>query len=288
MLGDDKYKNEVCGRNNLEAQCNELNDAQHQLGMLRHTVDEKMREHMALNDELKRAKALLGEKCLDAHKTRENSHVKGHEVEELRKRLCFINKEIEALKADRAQQCRDISSLTDHQNRLHVDQQNQEERLKQLNHEIHCEANHCNELSRNIAHKDNDLHCVKKRLNDCQCELSRCRDCNSKLNHDVNCLKGCNDKGAHENVDLGKELDCMSQKNAETQCSINAADGKLKELCGALHCTSHDNECARRLNNSLCHENKDKHCERDALTSHVSVLTNQNGQLSNELTAFVH
>ena len=56
----------------------------------------------------------------------------------------------------------------------------------------------------------------------------------------------------------------------------------------ALHCTSHDNECARRLNTSLCHENGDKCTERDALQSHVAVLTSQNGQLSNELTAFVH
>jgi len=51
---------------------------------------------------MKRAKALLGEKCLDSHKTREDSHVKGHEVEELRKRLSLLNKEIEAVKAERA------------------------------------------------------------------------------------------------------------------------------------------------------------------------------------------
>jgi len=36
----------------------------HQLGELRHAVEEKVRHSVALCDEIKRAKGCLGEKCL--------------------------------------------------------------------------------------------------------------------------------------------------------------------------------------------------------------------------------
>ena len=83
-----------------------------------------MREYCSLSDEMKRAKALLGEKCLDSHRTREDSHVKGCENEELRQRLAFMQKEIEAVKAERAIQCRDIAALNDTYNKLCVDRHN--------------------------------------------------------------------------------------------------------------------------------------------------------------------
>jgi hypothetical protein len=68
----------------------------------------------------------------------------------------------------------------------------------------------------------------------------------------------------------------LSSSNADLSVNCCKAEDKLKELCASLHATHFDNEAARGLNVDLMNLNREKCCERDALTQHVAVLTGQN------------
>jgi len=68
----------------------------------------------------------------------------------------------------------------------------------------------------------------------------------------------------------------LSNTNADLSVKCCAAEQKLKELCASLHGTNFDNEAARVLNVDQMNLNREKCCERDALTQHVAVLTGQN------------
>lgn len=103
----------------------------------------------------------------------------------------------------------------------------------------------------------------------------------------VECLRCNNSKLDAENIELRKELECLSARNAELCCNISKAEEKLKGLEASLFCTSKDNECARAIRCDLTAQQQEKMKEKDALTSHVAVLTAQNGDLSRELSHFV-
>lgn len=144
-----------------------------------------------------------------------------------------------------------------------------------------------NDLNKIIEMKSNDLRAKQQALVECQCELQRVRDCNNKLSHDVHCLKVSNDQQMHENCELKKELECFQQRNAELNCNSCKAKEKLESLESQLCCTKNDNDCARKCNCELKHCQEEKLKERDSLVGHVACLTNQNHELSKELSHFV-
>jgi len=79
----------------MDKQSLEINDGNHQLGDLKRCLDEKHRQQNCLSGELASLKALLGDKCLDSHKQRELSGIKGLEVDDNRARLAALQSEIE-------------------------------------------------------------------------------------------------------------------------------------------------------------------------------------------------
>ena len=79
----------------------------------------------------------------------------------------------------------------------------------------------------------------------------------------------------------------MVQRNAEACCNIKKLEEKLAGLESQLFCIQKDNECTRKCNCDLQNCLAEKLKERDALTAHVACLTNQNAELSKELSHFV-
>ena len=116
-------------KNGLDHQAAEISDNNVTVNDLRHHVDEKARTGACLADELAKCKAVLGEKCLEAHKAREDSAVKGHELEQNRACLAAVTNDIEVVRADRAAQSREIACLTDRKNILLIDGQKLADRL---------------------------------------------------------------------------------------------------------------------------------------------------------------
>jgi len=136
--------------------------------------------------------------------------------------------------------------------------------------------------------KSNDLRAKQAALAECQCELQRVRDGNCRVSADVACMKSADEKLGNENCDLRKELELVQARNADLSCNVMKTEERLKQLDSSLFCTRTDVDCSRRVNCELIQHQQDKVRERDSLQSHVNVLTNQNSELSKELTHFVH
>lgn len=161
------------------------------------------------------------------------------------------------------------------------------DRLKALQCEVANTEVRINDLNRIIEMKSNDLRAKQAALVEAQVELARVRDMNVKLRAECDMLRASNSKLDQENLECRQQLDCLQVKNAELSLAISKAEERLKGLEASLFCTQKDNECARRVNLDLTQLQQDKLKEKDALTSHVAVLTGQNGDLSKELSHFV-
>lgn len=118
MLADDKARNECEARLNIDKQCQEVGDNKKQLDELRCLTDQKNRCNQAVCEDLTKCKNLLGDKCVQAHKLREEAHCKQLEVDQDRARLSALHSEIEAIKNDRAAACREIARASECCNQL--------------------------------------------------------------------------------------------------------------------------------------------------------------------------
>ncbi len=90
MLSDDKARSEHEARLRLDRQCQEMADGRRTLEELKFLIAEKSKINCNLIDELTRAKRSLDEKCLLAHRLKEESVLKGDQVQDDRQRLGVV------------------------------------------------------------------------------------------------------------------------------------------------------------------------------------------------------
>lgn len=149
-----------------------------------------------------------------------------------------------------------------------------------MNGELAKVAARVEDLNKIIQMKTDDLGRKQAATCEIQAELCRVRDSNSKACNDLQCTKVCVDNLAAENAEACKELQCLQQRNAEACCKLSKAEEALKCAEGQLCCTKQDVDCLRRLNNDAQECQKQKCCEKNALTNHTQVLTGQNHDLT--------
>lgn len=287
MLADDKARNECEARLNIDKTCGEVGDNKRTLEELRFLVDQKSKINQQVGDELCKSKNLLGEKCMDAHKTREEAHCKGHEVDQDRARLSALQSEIESVKNDRATACREIVRLQEIGNQKACEASELANKLHCLNCELGKMSTRVEDLTKIIQIKSDDLSRKQAATAETQCELFRTRDSNKKSANDLSGTNSCVEILASENCEARKELSCLEQRNAELCCTVSKAEDKLKCNEAGLFCTQQEVECLRKCNCDYRQVQQDKCCEKDALTNHVQVLTGQNHDLTQELNHFV-
>jgi chromosome segregation ATPase len=240
-----------------------------------------------LATELTNAKHVLGEKCLGAHKTREESNARAVDVDNNRNQLTCLQNELEGVKADRLNMGREIAKLNDMVAARTADGARMVNHLTGVNNDVAATTARVQDLEKIIAMKSNDLTAKQQALVQCQCELQRTRDSNAAFQADVNGLIAANDRQAHENCELAKELQSLEARNTDLVCNVGKAEERLRGLDAQLHCTRADNECAKKVNCELQNCLKDKMAEKCALENHVACLTTQNSELSKELSLFV-
>ena len=287
MLGDDKARHGVDATNVVNQQCGEITGNQHALNELRHCIVDKENANAALSADLNNARHVLGDKCLGAHKTREESEMKTVEVEQNRATLAALTNELEAVKADRLNMGREIARLNDCMAQRVADGERMRATLAGLNNDVAATSNRVQDLEKINVMKSNDLAAKQQALVQTQCELQRVRDGNARVQADVDGLVAANTAQANQNTDLKNELTALEARNCDLVINVGKADEKLKGLEAQLHCTVQDNVCAKKVNCELTNALNEKLAEKNALEGHVACLTNQNAELSKELSAFV-